>query len=304
MTISSSASMIKPFKRKGGNSNILKRIVKLISWDRNTMNRKIENRIMTDRKIENRIIVTIVLFTAILSACTASPPPTNQAPTLARPTATLTLTPTAPPPAFTPDASQFAFPAAIDPAQRYLFYLHGKIIEDQGLPAVSPDFGEYEYAAILNRFREAGFTVISEVRPKNADANTYAKKVAGQITQLLGAGVPAEQISVVGASKGSYMAIAVSYLLKNERLNFVLLGSCSPDEIPLLEQKQMPLYGNVLSIYDSADNLSGSCADFFTYSTGKGLARHDEIVLHVGTGHGILYKPLDEWVLPTIEWAK
>ncbi len=38
-------------------------------------------------------------------------------------------------------------------------------------------------------------------------------------------------------------------------------------------------------------------------SEGNGLGRHDEIVLQVGTGHGILFKPLDEWVLPTVEWA-
>ncbi len=262
---------------------------------------------MTERKIENRIFVFVFLFTVIISACATAPTrstPTTLLPTLARPAITPTITPTAPLPAFTPDLSQYAFPAVIDPAQRYLFYLHGKIIEDQGIPAVSPDYGEYEYTAILSRFREAGFTVISEVRPKNADGDAYAKKIAAQITQLLEAGVPAEQISVVGASKGSYIAIAVSYLLKNERLNFVLLGSCAPDEISIYEQKQMPLYGNVLSIYDSVDDLSGSCADFFTYSADKGIARHDEIVLHVGTGHGILYKPLDEWVLPILEWVK
>ena len=37
--------------------------------------------------------------------------------------------------------SQYFFPTSIDPAKRYLFYLHGKIIEDQGIPAVSPDYG-------------------------------------------------------------------------------------------------------------------------------------------------------------------
>jgi len=50
--------------------------------------------------------------------------------------------------------------------------------------------------------------------------------------------------------------------------------------------------------------LLGSCAKLFALSEGKGLGRHSEIVLHVGTGHGILYKPLDEWILPTVQWAK
>jgi hypothetical protein len=68
---------------------------------------------------------------------------------------------------------------------------------------------------------------------------------------------------------------------------------------------QMHLYGNVLAIYDSADTeYAGSCEELFEYSEGKGIARHDEIVLHIGTGHGILYKPLDEWILPTVQWAQ
>jgi len=66
----------------------------------------------------------------------------------------------------------------------------------------------------------------------------------------------------------------------------------------------MSLYGNVLSIYDFADTeYAGSCKELYKYSEGKGLARHDEIVLHVGSGHGILYQPLDEWVVPVVEWA-
>jgi hypothetical protein len=66
----------------------------------------------------------------------------------------------------------------------------------------------------------------------------------------------------------------------------------------------MTLYGNVLAIYDEADTeYSGSCESLFTLSEGKGLGRHEQLVLHVGTGHGVLYHPLDEWVEPTLEWA-
>jgi hypothetical protein len=66
----------------------------------------------------------------------------------------------------------------------------------------------------------------------------------------------------------------------------------------------MWLNGNVLAIYDSADvQYSGSCEELFRISEGRGLRRHQQIVLHVGTGHGILYQPLDEWILPTVEWA-
>jgi len=70
-----------------------------------------------------------------------------------------------------------------------------------------------------------------------------------------------------------------------------------------LRQNQIFLYGNVLSIYDSTDNLAGSCQESFSFSEGKGISRYDELVLKVGTGHGILYKPLDEWILPAVKWA-
>jgi hypothetical protein len=131
----------------------------------------------------------------------------------------------------------------------------------------------------------------------------YAQKVVGQIQGLLEAGVPPENISVVGASKGAGIAAYVSSQLKNEKVNYVLLAICNPDSIKEMEHNSVVLYGNVLSIYDYGDQLAGSCQELFTLSTGKGLARHAEIVLHVGIGHGILYTPMDEWVLPTIQWV-
>jgi hypothetical protein len=200
--------------------------------------------------------------------------------------------------------SRYAFPDPVDPARQNLFYLHGKIIEDQGIPAVSPDYGEYEYAAILQRLASHGFVVISEPRPKNTDVVVYATKITGQVKELLNAGVPVENILVVGASKGAGIAIYISHYLENEKMNFVLLGACHPEDVASFKQENIYLYGNVLAIRDSTDQLSGSCQDLFAFSEGKGLARHEEIVLHVGTGHGILYKPLDEWIVPVKEWAK
>jgi len=59
----------------------------------------------------------------------------------------------------------------------------------------------------------------------------------------------------------------------------------------------------VLSIYDTTDELAGSCQELFSFSEGKGISKYNEIVLNVGTGHGILYKPLDEWITPIMQWA-
>jgi hypothetical protein len=185
-----------------------------------------------------------------------------------------------------------------------MFYLHGIIIEDQGIPAISPDYGEYEYGAILERLRGYGIVIISEQRPKDTDGEAYARKVADQVMTLLSAGVPAKNITVVGASKGAGIAIYVSHFLENEEINFVIMAICHPDEVEYLKQNQIYLHGNVLSIYDSVDEFAGSCQELFSFSEGKGISRYDEVVLNLGTGHGILYKPLDEWIIPTVQWAK
>lgn len=203
----------------------------------------------------------------------------------------------------TPGTSNYAFPNSIDPAKQYLFYLHGKIIEDQGIPAIDPDYGEYEYDAILKRLGGYDLIVISEQRLKNTDSMEYAKKITEQVTALLKAGVPAKNITIVGASKGAGIAIFVSYLLENEEINFVLMAICDPATVEALKQNEISLYGNILSIYDSADKLAGSCQELFSFSEGKGISNHKEIILNIGTGHGILYEPLDEWITPVMQWA-
>ena len=265
-------------------------------------------------KVAYQQLVIFVLIAFSLFSCAKSPTgivststpryvePTPTSPEIA-PTSTNTAIPTASAtPSFIKD---YEFPDSIEPTEQYLFYLHGKIIEDQGILAVSPDYGEYEYEAILEKLSGFGFVVISEQRPKNADGVKYANKTADQITDLLDAGVPAKNITVVGVSKGSYIAIYVSHFLENEEVNYVILGSCYPDEVEILKQNQIFLNGNVLSIYDSVDKYASSCEELFSLSESHGgLSRHDEIVLNIGTGHGILYKPLDEWILPTVEWAE
>jgi hypothetical protein len=62
------------------------------------------------------------------------------------------------------------------------------------------------------------------------------------------------------------------------------------------------LHGNILSIYDACDEFAGSCEEFLSLPENKGIARQEEIVLNVGLGHGILYKPMDEWITPVIQW--
>jgi len=201
------------------------------------------------------------------------------------------------------ESGKYEFPDPIDPSKRYMFYLHGKILEDQGIPAISPEFGEYQYEEILLTLQSYGFEIISERRPKNADGWEYAQRTAEQVTELLSAGVPPGSITVVGASKGGSIAIVASHLVANPEVNYVFLGSCHPSVVEEWKQGGLILSGNVLAIYDSVDEYAGSCKELFNLADGKGLNHHNEIVLQVGTGHGILYEPLLEWVIPAVKWA-
>ena len=128
-------------------------------------------------------------------------------------------------------------------------------------------------------------------------------KITEQVTAVLKAGVPAKNITIVGASKGAGIAIFVSHLLENEEINYVIMAICDPATVEELKQNEISLYGNVLSIYDATDELAGSCQELFSFSEGKGISNHEEVVLDVGTGHGILFRPLDEWIIPVIQWA-
>jgi hypothetical protein len=255
-------------------------------------------------------IAIIILFAASIAGCKSvqtataipfTPGITETDPILPTSSSNPTVTPLHLSP--TLDLSVYAFPDSIDPAEQYLFYLHGKIIEDQGIPAISPDYGEFEYGEILEKLSGYGFVVISEQRPKNTDGVEYASRLTEQITTLLNAGVQAKNITVLGASKGAGIAIFVSQLLENKDINYVIMAICHADTLAELRQKQIPLHGNVLSIYDDSDELAGSCQELFAFSEGKGLSRYDEIVLNIGTGHGILYQPLDEWIIPAVRWA-
>src|SRR4030095_6668514 len=188
-------------------------------------------------------------------------------------------------------------PQQIDATKRYLFYLHGKIVEQDRRPT-SPQYGVYEYDQILDSFKASGFIVISEQRKKDTDVEQYAKKLAGQVKQLLDAKVPPERITVVGASQGSWIAMLTSTYLQNRGVNFVFIAACSANDAFL---DTINLHGNVLSIYERSD-LAQSCQKYHADATGIGAWK--EVELNTGLKHGFIYRPMKEWVEPTVSWAQ
>jgi len=194
-----------------------------------------------------------------------------------------------------------SLPKKIDKAGKYMFYIHAKIVEEQGVEGISKEYGKYEYKKILNTLSNAGFVVISEPRPKNTNSEQYADKVVAQIDSLIRAKVAPENITVVGASKGAWISIIVSSKLKNAKLNYVLMGICDEEYDYSLDM--FKICGNILSVYEKSDQLGGSCGELIG-SNKDCIARTKEIELNLGNGHGFLFKPYDEWVIPVIEWAK
>jgi acetyl esterase/lipase len=228
-----------------------------------------------------------LLFAFTIAACAQTRTAQQSAPQASAPTP--------PAPRVLPDV-----PTQIDKGARYLIYLHGRIIEEQGTRAVSPVHGAYEYEQILAALAAGGYTVISDVRPRGTDADEYAAKVAGQVGALLKAGVPPGHVTVVGASKGGGIAVLTSALVRNRDVNFVVLAGCGAGNAG--RPTPPDVWGHILSIYDSKDDGVTSCQRLFERSTG--LGRHREIVTQVGIGHGLLYRPFKEWVGPTIAWGR
>ena len=180
---------------------------------------------------------------------------------------------------------------------RHVFYLHGRIIELHGRRPEHPQFGIYEYDEILAALGAEGARVVSEVRPEDTDAREYARRIAGEVEQLIASGVSPERITVVGFSKGGAIALGVSALVAHEEVRYVFLAACSPGAQAWLEGE---LRGRALSIREASDPLGPSCAPLFERST-DGLATA-EITLETGLGHGAFYLPRDEWLHPTLDW--
>jgi hypothetical protein len=185
-----------------------------------------------------------------------------------------------------------------DSTKRYLFYLHGLIVEVAGIRPKSEEHGYYEYQLILEELAREGFVVISEARNKGTEIKPYAENVVSQIKNLLSKGISPHNITVVGASKGGIISAYISTMLRQKELNYVFLAGlfekCLTDE-------NLKLYGKVLSIHDRSDKLSITPALYFQRS--EGLGQFEEIVLALDVGHGLIYRPYREWIEPLLAWV-
>jgi hypothetical protein len=189
-------------------------------------------------------------------------------------------------------------PAEIDTEARYLFYLHGRIIEDEGVRPTHPQFGVYEYELILDELAASGLVVISEIRPPGADGMEHARKTAQQVRELLDAGVPPDHITVMGFSKGGGIAILTSWELQQPEVRFVWLAACGDWAFRM---SALVPAGRILSIYEASDQLGVSCEPLFDRSD---LIQAEEVRIETGERHGAFYRPIPEWIEPAVAWLR
>lgn len=183
---------------------------------------------------------------------------------------------------------------------KYIFFLHNRFLEEHSLEDEHPEYGRTEYLEIIREFKANGFKVISEQRNGNVNAREYAIGIVDKIDDLIKNGTDPNKITVVGTSKGGYIAQYVSTLANNPNLNFVFIASFRDSDIQ--DIPEINYCGNILTIYEKSDPFGVSAVERFENSTCN-IKNFKEVELNTGLGHGFLFKPLKEWIEPTIKWA-
>jgi pimeloyl-ACP methyl ester carboxylesterase len=189
---------------------------------------------------------------------------------------------------------------------RRLIYLHGRIVQvQQSARPQHPRFGYYELEKILAAFRERGFVVSGEIRPKSASVGDSADKLVAQVQRLLDSGVPGRNITVLGGSMGAGIALVASTRLQNADVRFALLGICLSQGVAQIQAAggKAPS-GHLLSIREASDESTANCSAWRSEPASPWPLVVREMVLDTGLSHGFLYRPLPEWVNPVVEWAK
>jgi len=170
-----------------------------------------------------------------------------------------------------------------------------------------PLYGLYQYDKIVQTFSEKGFLVISEVRYEKVHNVQYAKKISEQIRYLLNKGVPEENITVIGHSKGGHMSLVIASILQKKNINYVIMAGCGKKGTKFrhsyekfLNKYAEKMQGRILSLYDSIDKDAGSCQEAFSKAS---FVKTKEVILETGKGHGLFYSPEKSWTTKVVAWA-
>ena len=189
------------------------------------------------------------------------------------------------------------FPDGIHAGERYVIYSHGLIVEGKDPKPVSPKYGQYDFPAIKQAlFNQGGFNLIAYQRPKSAD-DSYADMLQSWVRRLLDAGVKPSRITLIGFSRGAGLTALASSGLSSAGINTALMAICEDGEVS--HASGLNLGGNLLSIYETSDELGGSCGKLAARSH---LKSFKEVSISTGKKHGAFFQPLPEWIQPPKAW--
>ena len=184
--------------------------------------------------------------------------------------------------------------------QKFIFFFHNRFLENNDLDAEHREYGRAEYAEIMAAFKKEGFNILSEKRKGNVDAREYALKIRGQMDSLILKGVKNENITVIGTSKGGYIAQYVSTFMADPKINYVFIGSYQDSDMEQIPE--INFCGNILNIYEKTDPY-GVSAKKRKEASSCTINRFKEVELNTGLKHGFLFKAMDEWIKPCVDWA-
>ena len=185
--------------------------------------------------------------------------------------------------------------------KNYIFFIHNQFLEENHDGTFSDKYNvTVDYKGILQSFKEDGFIVLSEKRIKNTDTKKYAEKIVFQIDSLIKTGIKPNHITIVGTSKGGYIAQYVSTIIANPKLNFVFVGCYQESDIG--NYPEINFCGNILTIYEKSDVFGVSAIKRKETSKLK-INQFKEIELNTGLKHGFLYIASEEWLKPCKMWA-
>lgn len=184
------------------------------------------------------------------------------------------------------------------PVEKHIFYLHGRIIEEQGPNAVSEKYGPYAYTAIIDSLKATGAVVHHELRTQETDFYQFAEHTSAQIDSLLAGGVDPRDITLIGASKGAVMTMYIAHS-NPAPINYVLLGA-NNDYIE--QEYDWHLHGHILAVYERSDAVAGKNYDHWVANSPE-VADFRQLEINTGLDHGFLYRPIDAWWQPAKAWV-
>ena len=199
-------------------------------------------------------------------------------------------------------------PASPDRAGRHVIYVHDVALDR------TPEDPERRarWVRVTQAIAASGANVIAEVRPAGTiqkvpeDLDRYARRIAGQVRQLLAAGVPASRVTVVGYSRGAAMTLMSSTHVADPRVGYVAIAGCMNDTgafkafAPVMMRYAEKLSGEFLAVNEQSDPDFASCAPYFARSTAKHSLAERSVA--TGKGHNFAVEPDAAWVEPVTAW--